>query len=242
MAIDFDTSSACNVLIEECDFPNSKRYLELSLHNMPSKKNSYEKKPNSKSMETRMRILDSAARVFRQQGYSARLEDIAEAAGVTTGSLYYHFKGRDDLVEEVLRLGIHTLHSNLKKVLAALPEDATPLDRLRAAIRSDATMALETSDYSAAGNRIFPVLTSDIRERSYALHKEHGNLFHSLFAEAQASGHLRPDLDLPTIRMLIFGAMNWTAEWYRPNRGRSAQSVIDHVVNMAFDGILAKPK
>jgi AcrR family transcriptional regulator len=55
---------------------------------------------------TRRRILDAAAEVFSEQGYGARLSDIAERAGMKTGSLYYHFDSREDLVAEVLRLGI----------------------------------------------------------------------------------------------------------------------------------------
>ena len=63
----------------------------------------------TKSERTRQRILDAAAKVFREQGYAnARLADIAELADMQTGSLYYHFDGREDLVAEILRLGVET--------------------------------------------------------------------------------------------------------------------------------------
>jgi AcrR family transcriptional regulator len=60
----------------------------------------------TKSARTRRRILDAAAEVFSEQGYGARLSDIADRAAMKTGSLYYHFDSREDLVAEVLALGI----------------------------------------------------------------------------------------------------------------------------------------
>src|SRR5678816_4156304 len=94
-------------------------------------------KPLTKSERTRQRILDAAARVFREQGYAnARLADIAELADMQTGSLYYHFDGREDLVAEILRLGVKTAWSHVRAAVDALPPSATPLDRLAAAVRA----------------------------------------------------------------------------------------------------------
>ncbi|ORB76440.1 hypothetical protein BST46_30110, partial [Mycobacterium timonense] len=57
-------------------------------------------------MATRARILDSAALIFRNKGYAGtRLSDVAAAANTQAGSLYYHFPSREELVEEVLRVG-----------------------------------------------------------------------------------------------------------------------------------------
>ncbi len=206
------------------------------------KKNSPSVIKKSKSEDTRQRILDAAARLFRHQGYSVRLADVADAAGVKTGSLYYHFKGRDALVDEVLRLAMETLNDYVKSALASLPKNAKPIDKLKAAIRADVSVAIEVSDYSAANNRIFPLISGGMKKRHYARHKKHGDLIHMLFEESQAAGQLRPDLDLQTVRMLMFGAINWTAEWYRPDRGRSADSVIEHLLEMIFHGIQDESK
>ena len=48
---------------------------------------------------TRERLLDSAAQVFCDKGVtSASLDDIAKAAGVTRGALYWHFRNKTDLM------------------------------------------------------------------------------------------------------------------------------------------------
>jgi TetR/AcrR family acrAB operon transcriptional repressor len=47
---------------------------------------------------TRQLILDAALKIFSSKGYSAtRLEDIAEAAGVTRGAVYWHFQNKVQL-------------------------------------------------------------------------------------------------------------------------------------------------
>src|SRR5215216_7025695 len=88
----------------------------------------------TKSTRTRRRILDAAAEVFSEQGYGARLSDIADRVGMKTGSLYYHFDSREDLVAEVLRLGIDGSWDQVAAAVDRLPSTVTPLDRLATAI------------------------------------------------------------------------------------------------------------
>lgn len=53
--------------------------------------------------QTRQRLLDAAERVFSDRGYAvARLEDIADVAGLTRGSIYWHYDGKPELLEAVI--------------------------------------------------------------------------------------------------------------------------------------------
>ncbi|MFJ4192501.1 TetR family transcriptional regulator [Pseudomonas sp. NPDC089534] len=52
---------------------------------------------------TRQRLLDAAEQVFSDRGYAvARLEDIADVAGLTRGSIYWHYDGKPELLEAVI--------------------------------------------------------------------------------------------------------------------------------------------
>jgi AcrR family transcriptional regulator len=63
--------------------------------------------PESKSARTRRRILDACAAALRRDGYAAvTLKDVAALAGLQAGSLYYHFRSKEEIVEEVLGLGV----------------------------------------------------------------------------------------------------------------------------------------
>lgn len=53
--------------------------------------------------DTRTAILDAAAQLYADLGYSAvSMREIAGAVGVTPANLYYHFKGKDELIRETL--------------------------------------------------------------------------------------------------------------------------------------------
>src|SRR5205823_1779969 len=56
------------------------------------------------TQDTRVAILDAAVRIFARSGVSAApLEDIAAEAGVTRGTLLWHFHSKDDLVSAIIK-------------------------------------------------------------------------------------------------------------------------------------------
>ena len=199
-------------------------------------------KPLTKSERTRQRILDAAAKVFREQGYAnARLSDIAALAGMQTGSLYYHFDSREDLVAEILRLGIETSWHNVRQAVDALPADASALDRLATAIRAHTLAVLEISDYASAQARIVGQVPPEVRKGHLVHQRKYGAYWNELIEAAVAAGAVRPDVDLFVARMLVLGALNWTAEWYTPKRDLRPTAIADQAVAMVLHG-LAVPK
>jgi AcrR family transcriptional regulator len=60
-------------------------------------------RPTTREPTTRERLLAAAIGVFVEQGYeSARLQDIARAAGLTTGAVYANFRGKAELLSEAI--------------------------------------------------------------------------------------------------------------------------------------------
>ncbi len=59
---------------------------------------------SASTAETRTRIVQSAARLFYEQGYNrTSFTDIARVAGLPRGNFYYHFRSKDAILEAVLR-------------------------------------------------------------------------------------------------------------------------------------------
>ncbi len=194
--------------------------------------------PQTKSERTRQRILDAAAKVFREQGYAnARLSDIAELAGIQTGSLYYHFAGREELVAEILHLGIQRAWDHVRASVDALPAATTPLDRLAAAIRAHTTAVLEISDYSSAQARIVGQVPPEVFKEHLVEQRSYGAYWNDLIGAAVDAGELRAGIDPFVARMLVLGALNWTAEWYQAGRGFTADAVADQAVAMVLHGL-----
>jgi AcrR family transcriptional regulator len=191
----------------------------------------------SKSERTRQRILDAAAAQFSTDGYNARLSDIARRAGIQTGSIYYHFDSRDDLVAEVLLLGIETSWRHVREAVAALPPGSGARDALAAAIRAHTLSVLEIGDYSSAQARIVGQVPAAVREGHLIDQRRYGAYWNELIEAAIASGELRADLDPFVTRMLVLGALNWTAEWFQSGRSTTAADIADQAVAIALDGL-----
>jgi TetR/AcrR family transcriptional regulator, transcriptional repressor for nem operon len=80
----------------------------------------------------RERLVAAACQVLREQGVEkTTLADIAQAAGVPVGNVYYYFKTKDQLVEAA----IHAHAQLLETTLAALDRRRTPQARLKGIIR-----------------------------------------------------------------------------------------------------------
>ena len=195
-----------------------------------------------KSDVTRGRILDAAAEVFRDKGYpGARLSDIADLADTQAGSLYYHFDSKEQLAEEVLAIGVDRVSAAVGAATEALPAGAPFADRLSAAVEAHVAGMLQNDAYSAANVRIISQVPIDVRERHLSRHRHYGAFWRDLLAAAQAAGEIRADVDLPAMRMLILGALNWSVEWYRPGR-LTPQEIARQFTEMLLRGILPQSK
>lgn len=88
------------------------------------------RKTKQQALETRQHILDVAMRLFSQQGVSSTsLAEIAQAAGVTRGAIYWHFKNKSDLFGEIWQLSESSIGDLEIEYQAKFPGD--PLSVLR---------------------------------------------------------------------------------------------------------------
>ncbi len=188
---------------------------------------------SSKATRTRERILDAAAHVLSHKGYAGtRLVDVADEADIQAPAIYYYFTSREQLIEEVMWVGIAHMREHLSTTLDALPPEATPLDRIIAAVEAHLRFELTISDYTTASIRNSGQVPENIRNRQLEEEAKYGIIWRQLFRDARDAGELRTDLDLHIGRMLVMGALNWAAEWWNPRAGslndvvKTAQSIV----------------
>src|ERR1700747_2663281 len=88
------------------------------------------------------RLVEGARLLLHQQGVEkTTLADIAEAADVPVGNVYYYFKTKDDLVNAAITSHLEDIHA----ALGALEQHRTPKSRLKAFVR----MLMEQADLTA---------------------------------------------------------------------------------------------
>src|SRR4249919_444166 len=84
-------------------------------------------------MSTRDRLSAEAARLFAERGYhGTSINDLAVALGIHKSSLYAYINGKADLLADIALTGAAAFHA----ALDALPDAATPGERLEMALRA----------------------------------------------------------------------------------------------------------
>jgi AcrR family transcriptional regulator len=185
--------------------------------------------------DQREHILARAAELFARQGYTGTtMNQVAAACGVTKPTLYHYFADKQSLLLHIAGGHVATLQDLAAEVDAmALAPEA----RLRALI--ERFMAA----YAGAQHQ-HRVLTEDVRflpeaERTQVMAAERRVV--ASFADAIVA--LRPELkgralDKP-LTMLLFGMMNWTFTWLRPD-GQLSYDDLGGVIADLFCGGLAR--
>ena len=168
---------------------------------------------------TRAQILNVAASMFRKQGYAAvSLRSIAHEAGLTTGSLYYYFSSKEEIVSEVLRAGPMYVLNKVRSSVERLGPTATPVEILKAAILAHIESVIGENSFPAANIRIHAHVPREIRKSTSAVRMDYENYWIKLLASCGLQEMSNDDFDPTLLAFFLFGAMNWTLEWYRPGR------------------------
>jgi AcrR family transcriptional regulator len=152
------------------------------------------RRPRADAVRNRARIVETAREVFTARGADASLEEIARGAGVGIGTLYRHFPTRDDLVEAVFRDRVDELQALAEDLLASEAPGAALETWLHAQLDQGATcrgLAAEAMLTMLASSGEPPVCEAMRRAGA------------ALLARAQASGEVRPGVDIDDLVRMV---------------------------------------
>ena len=187
--------------------------------------------------DSRKLILDTAARLFRDDGYAAvSLRTLAARCGMKAGSLYYHFASKDEIVAEVLRIGVERVYTGFTNEVLACAPDASPAEVFKVAVRSHLRALLELQDYTSANIRIFGQLPAHVRAAHVSLRDAYEQKWVELLARfSRPTPHDRERLRL--VRLFLIGAMNGTLEWFHPEQ-TSVDALAEQLTDVFLHGLL----
>ena len=152
------------------------------------------------------------ARLFREKGFDGTtVRDISGAAGMHSGSPFYHFTSKQEMLLAVMEQG---LAEGLRRSEAVTGGDLPAEEKFRRLVRVHLGTILEE------GNDFIPVmlyewrsLTPANRRRVIALKDRYDALWQRVLDDLAQAGRVRGDARLA--RLLVLGAVNWSAQWYR---------------------------
>jgi TetR/AcrR family transcriptional regulator, transcriptional repressor for nem operon len=178
----------------------------------------------------REQLAAAAAQVLYEQGVEkTTLADIARAADVPVGNVYYYFKTKDELVEAAI--DVHAQH--LRAMIAELDRLPVPQDRLKALVRG----WVDQRELAARYGCPFGTLASELGKQADGLHRSAATVMQLLIDWAQlqfqALGADRPR-DLAISLIAAYQGMSLLASTFRDpelmsSQGRYLESWIDSV-------------
>lgn len=172
-------------------------------------------------------IIEAAARQFAKAGYDATtMRDIASLTGMLPGSLYYHFRSKEELFAAVHEEAIQKICDS---VVRAIDPAADPWTRLeQAATGYLESMLMHDSVYAGI------IVTEFPRRRSRNLREQligHRQRFERLFADIVEELPLKDGVDRSYWRLALLGMLAWTYVWYRPG-GDPPKVIAQNMVKM----------
>lgn len=177
----------------------------------------------------RQALLKAAARLFRRKGFDATTtRDIAAAVGMHAGSPFYHFKSKGVLLHAVMEEGMRAALARQAQALQPATDAASTLRRL---VRS------HFDTLHGPGRDFVPVMlyewrSLNARQRSAIalLQREYEDAWVPVLEALASQGRLAADVALS--RLLIFGALNWSVQWFNPKKRASLDDVSDAAMKL----------
>jgi AcrR family transcriptional regulator len=186
-------------------------------------------------------LLDTAARLFRQRGFNATtVRQIAEAAGMLPGSLHYRFPTKEAVLVSLMERAIERMTEAIRGAIAGSRD---PAERIRLALRTHLRLLLSGDDSIYVALYDWRAITSEAsREAIARLRGRYESLWDGLLYEAVGTGQLRQRVDLKLLRLFGFGSINWVAQWYHPDGGRTPEQIADAFWGFMALGVLDEAK
>ncbi|MEU5160391.1 TetR/AcrR family transcriptional regulator [Streptomyces sp. NPDC020875] len=172
---------------------------------------------------TRAKLYEAAVTLIAEQGFSATtVDEIAERAGVAKGTVYYNFKSKTELFEELLRYGVGLLTASLQNAAdETAARGGSKVEALDAMIRAGLVFIDRypafTQLYVAElwrTNRAWQDTLLVVRQQAVAV-------VETVLSEAVEGGELSAEIDVPLtaaalVGMVLVAALDWQS--FQPER------------------------
>lgn len=199
-------------------------------------------KGNSQYQGKREALINAAADEFLEKGYEATaVSDIAARVGADRASFYYYFDSKEQLFEEIAG---EVTETNLEAAEQILVAEQPPRDRLAAMIKLLITSYVEN----------YPHLTVYMSEEMHKIRIKDNpwavgmrrqmrrieSIANEILAEGIEDGSFRGDVPPEIAARGLFGMVNWTHRWLRPDSGYGADQIADWFTAIFLDGIVSE--
>jgi TetR/AcrR family transcriptional regulator, cholesterol catabolism regulator len=189
--------------------------------------------------DRRAELLGIAAELFAERGLRATtVRDIADAAGILSGSLYHHFDSKESMVDEILRGFLDDLFHRYETIVA---KDLGP----RATLEAVAVASFEAIDEHHSAVAIYQAEARHLAEQPrfrYIRDRlvEFRNLWRDVLRAGVTDGTFRPDLDVELTYRFLRDTVWVGVSWYRPGGKISIDDIAAQYLSIVLDGMVTR--
>ncbi len=175
----------------------------------------------------------AAGRLFHEKGYSATtIRDIAGAVDMQSGSPFYHFKSKHDMLRAVVLEGMNTINTAVARAAAT---GKSPRATFEAMLRAHLDQLLGSAgrDFAATLLHESRHLDREAQAEVVALKDRYETMWQQALKDLKQVGLIADDS--PVARLFLMGALNWTVQWYRPDGARSVAQIARQFARLLID-------
>lgn len=189
--------------------------------------------------DRRGELLAMAAKLFAERGLRATtVRDIADAAGILSGSLYHHFDSKESMVDEILREFLDYLFGRYREIVAQHLGPRATLEAIVVASfeaidqRHDAVAIYQNEALRLADQPRFAYI-----DERWA---EFRSLWRAVLRDGVADGSFRADLDIDLAYRFLRDTVWVGVRWYRPGGEVDIDVVAEQYLSIVLDGIATR--
>lgn len=179
----------------------------------------------------RGKLLSAAAHLFREKGYErTTVRDIAQLTGILSGSLFHHFRSKEEILKAVM---IEVIRFNTDRLRRALEGREGARERLRALVECELQSIVgDTREAMAVLVYSWNALAPENQREVLALRAVYEDTWLQVLGEAAREGLI--DTEPFVLRRLLTGAISWSGTWYDPKGPVTLPQLADTVLRMAI--------
>jgi TetR/AcrR family transcriptional regulator, cholesterol catabolism regulator len=183
-------------------------------------------------------IVDAAATVFLEKGYSATsIQDISERVGILKGSLYHYVRSKEDFLYRIIK---DVYDEAIADVRTVTEQDEEPLAKLAAFIRAHVRFASSHLTAYTIQLREFEQLSPERREEIRQGGETYVEALQGILEDGQADGLVDPALRTRLASIIITGELNSMTRWYSPKGSLKPDQLADVYVGMVLCSVASE--
>jgi AcrR family transcriptional regulator len=181
-------------------------------------------------------LLEVAADLFADRGYVATtVRDIAEAAGILSGSLYHHIDSKESIIDAILS---RFIARSLAAYEAVIAKGMGPMETFEELVRTSLESMVDSrAEIVVYQNEARPLAVRPRFSYLAEAQRKFEEIWTAVLDDGVRSGEFRDSIDPKLVYRLVRDTV-WTApRWYRPGGPLKPEKIIDQYVAVLVDGV-----